>query len=78
MAKGFNRILDSEKNKKKLLKEKHQAVSVKQKERFESVKTNQTNAKGDLREKENYLRLKDKQRGKLITEIKEALKEDID
>jgi|TARA_B110001450_G_C17612031_1_gene477669 hypothetical protein len=40
VAKGFNRILDSEKNKKKLQKEKYQAVSVKQKERLESVKTN--------------------------------------
>jgi hypothetical protein len=32
----------------------------------------------DLKEKTMYLRNKDKQKGKLITEIKEALKEDID
>lgn len=34
--------------------------------------------KSDLKEKTSYLKNKDKQKGKLITEIKEALKEDID
>lgn len=47
-------------------------------EKVEKAKGANEVLKGELAEKATYLRQKDRQRGKLITEIKEALKEDID
>lgn len=47
-------------------------------EKFTKTETNNKNSKMESREKVQYLIKKDVQRGKLITEIKEALKEDID
>ena len=53
-------------------------LKAKRAEKAAAAEVNIQHKRQELREKTNYLKNKDKQKGKLITEIKEALKEDID
>jgi hypothetical protein len=78
VAKGFRKVMDS--SKRKTAEDKRRVERVKELRDEKVAKARGANEilKGDLAEKATYLRQKDRQRGKLITEIKEALKEDID
>lgn len=71
-------MLKSEKLKKELEKNRLEEYKAKRDEKRAAAELNIQHKKQELREKTNYLKSKDKQKGKLITEIKEALKEDID
>jgi len=50
----------------------------KREERLENAIKSLHEQKLELKEKNQYYKQKDRQRGKLITEIKEALREDVD
>ena len=50
----------------------------KRNEKFNIVKTNQTNVNNEFKEKYSYLQEKDETRSKLVNEIKEAFHEDIE
>ena len=78
VGKSFKRIQKSEKLKKDQEKHKIDELKEKRDAKKAAAEINIQHKKQELREKTNYLKNKDKQKGKLITEIKEALKEDID
>lgn len=78
VATSFKRIQNSEKLKKVLEKNKIDEAKAKRDEKRVAAEMALQSHKSDLKEKTSYLKNKDKQKGKLITEIKEALKEDID
>lgn len=78
VGKSFKRIQKSEKLKKDIEKNRIEDLKAKRDEKIAAAEKNLHSNKQDLKEKTTYLKNKDKQKGKLITEIKEALKEDID
>uniref|UniRef100_A0A7S3CKU3 Uncharacterized protein n=1 Tax=Strombidium rassoulzadegani TaxID=1082188 RepID=A0A7S3CKU3_9SPIT len=79
--KGFERVLRSEKNKKELDKmvlDQIRLRRLKYEEKVQQAKLNLQDVKRAEQEKYQYLQQKNNQRAKLINEIKEALREDIE
>jgi adenylosuccinate synthase len=78
IAVAFNRVKNSEKNKEKLIKQQIETKKEKHDQRMEVTMANFRQIKLEQKDKYNYLNEKNEQRAKLIFEIKEAIKEDID
>jgi hypothetical protein len=75
---SFKRIQKSEKLKRDLEKQRIENAKAKRDEKRAAADMNNQHLKQAQKEKTTYLKTKDKQKGELITEIREALKEDID
>ena len=75
---SFKRIQKSEKLKRDLEKQRIEQAKAKRDEKRAAADLVQHEIKMRQKEKTSYLKSKDKQKGQLITEIKEALREDID
>ena len=78
MAQGFKRVLNCEKLKAEQVKKEVERNREKREERFGRAQENHKHLKAQAREKYAYLNQKDQERTRLISEIKDAIAEDID